>query len=112
MGTYLLKKYERQFYCSRPNPYSGKAVNAAHKLPQFRKRVQASKKSRGDSTNTFCQIITEDMATWAYDNRGNIDIGIFLEKKTIDSIISLHFNPGGCVAQYRTAEQGISILAF
>ena len=27
MGTYLLKKYEHQFYRSRPNPYSGKAVN-------------------------------------------------------------------------------------
>ncbi len=23
MGTYLTKKYEHQFYCSRPNPYSG-----------------------------------------------------------------------------------------
>jgi hypothetical protein len=52
------------------------------------------------------------MATWAYDNRRDINIGIFLKKKTIDSIISLRFNPGGCVAQYATAEQGISILAF
>jgi hypothetical protein len=33
-------------------------INVAHKLPQFWKRVQASKKSRGDSTDTFCQIIT------------------------------------------------------
>jgi hypothetical protein len=87
-------------------------VNAAHKLPQFWKRVQASKKSRWDSTDMFCQIITKDMATWAYDNRHNINIGVFLKKKTIDSIISLHFNPGGCVAQYAMAEQGISILAF
>ncbi len=62
--------------------------------------------------DTFCQIITEDMATWAYDNKRDIDIGIFLKKKTIDSIISLRFNPGGCVAQYATVEQGISILAF
>ncbi len=38
-------------------------VNTAHKLPQFWKRVQASKKSRGDSMDTFYQIITEDMAT-------------------------------------------------
>jgi hypothetical protein len=49
---------------------------------------------------------------WAYDNRRNIDIGVFLEKKTIDSIISLRFNPGRWVAQYATAEQGISVLAF
>jgi hypothetical protein len=38
-------------------------INAAHKLPQFWKRVQASKKSRGDSTDMFFQIISEDMAT-------------------------------------------------
>jgi hypothetical protein len=87
-------------------------IHMAHKLPQFGKRVQASKKSRGDSTDTFCQIITEDMATWTYDNRRDIDLGIILEKKTIDSIISLHFNPGGCVAQYAMVEHGISILAF
>ncbi len=49
---------------------------------------------------------------WAYDNRHDIDIGVFLEKKTIDSIIRLRFNPGRCVAQYATSEQGISILAF
>ncbi len=49
---------------------------------------------------------------WAYDNRRDINIGVFLEKRTIDNIISLRFNPGRCVAQYATAEQGISILAF
>jgi hypothetical protein len=52
------------------------------------------------------------MAMWAYDNRRDINIGVFLEKKTIESIIRLRFDPGGCVAQYAMAEQGISILAF
>jgi hypothetical protein len=37
---------------------------------------------------------------------------MFLEKRKINSIISLWFDPGGCVAQYAMAEQGISILAF
>jgi hypothetical protein len=37
---------------------------------------------------------------------------VYLEKKTIISIISLRFNPMGCVAQYAMAKQGISILAF
>jgi hypothetical protein len=87
-------------------------VDAAHKLPQFWKWNQASRKSRGDLTDTIWQIIAEDMATWAYDNRCDIDIGVFLKKKTINSIISLWFNPGGSVAQYATAEWGISILAF
>jgi hypothetical protein len=87
-------------------------VNTAQKLPQFWNRAQASRKSRGDATDTLQQIITEDMSMWAYDNRCDINIGIFLEKKTIDMIISLHFNPGGCVAQYSTVEQGISVLAF
>jgi hypothetical protein len=28
MGIYLLKKYKHQFYCSRPNPYSGIPVKS------------------------------------------------------------------------------------
>jgi hypothetical protein len=35
MGMYLLKKYKRQFYHSRPNPYSGKAVNNSNSNVQF-----------------------------------------------------------------------------
>jgi hypothetical protein len=54
----------------------------------------------------------EDRTTWAYDNRCDINIGMFLKKKMIDIIISLWFNPGGCVAQHAMAEQGISIMAF
>jgi hypothetical protein len=32
MGTYLLKKYDRQFYCSRPNPYSSIPVKGQFHL--------------------------------------------------------------------------------
>jgi hypothetical protein len=70
------------------------------------------KKLQGDVTDTSRHIIMEDMVLWAYNNRCNINIGVSLEKKMIDSIISLRFNPRECVAQYTTAEQGISILAF
>ncbi len=58
----------------------------------------------------FRTILMEDMKTWAFHNRQEIDKGIHFEKKTNDSIITLQFNSGGCITQYSTAEQGISIL--
>jgi hypothetical protein len=87
-------------------------VNKTHKLPQFWNRVQASKKSWGHAMDTFQPIIAEDMETWLYNTRREINSGIFPKEKTIDSIIGLWFNPGVYVAQYTMAEQGISILAL
>ncbi len=63
-------------------------------------------------TDTYRNIILDNMKKWAWDNRRDINKGVYLKKKTIDSIISLRFNIGGCVAQYTMAKQGISILAF
>jgi hypothetical protein len=85
-------------------------VTFTHKLPPFWHCIQASKKSRGDTTDTFRDILVEDMKTWAFHNRQKINKGIHFEKKTIDSIIMLQFNQGGCIAQYSMAKQGISIL--
>ncbi len=87
-------------------------LDTAHKLPQFWKRIQASKKSRGGVMDMYCNIILKDIKKWAWDDRRDIDKGVHLKKKTINSIISFCFNPGGCAAQYTTAGQGISILAF
>ncbi len=50
------------------------------------------------------------MKTWVFHNSQEINEGIHFEKKTINSITTLRFNPGGCVAQYSMAKQGISIL--
>ncbi len=87
-------------------------LNAAYKLLQFWKWVQASNKSRGGVTDTYRNIILEDMKKWAWDNRRDFNKGVYLKKKTINSMISLCFNPGGCVAQFSLAEQGIFILVF
>jgi hypothetical protein len=85
-------------------------VTSTLKLPPFWRHVQASKKSCGDTPDTFRNILMEDMKMCAFHNRQEINKGIHFEKKTIDSIITLQFNPGGCIVQYSTAKQGISIL--
>ncbi len=35
---------------------------------------------------------------------------IFFKQKTLEDIINLRFNPGEGIAQYRTAERGITML--
>ncbi len=45
-----------------------------------------------------------------FPQQTEINKGIYFEKRAIDSIITLRFNPGECIAQYSTAKQGISIL--
>ena len=49
------------------------------------------------------------MEEWGHNYRTEID-NIFFKQKTIEDIINLRFNPGEGIAQYRTCEQGISIL--
>jgi hypothetical protein len=51
MGMYLPKKYEHQFYCSRLNPYSGKAVNSKKIISQ----LSASDVTRVISLDTHSQ---------------------------------------------------------
>jgi hypothetical protein len=55
------------------------------------------------------QVIQSLMSEWAYNHRTKIDT-IFFEQKTIKDIINLRFNPSKCVATYRSAKRGISIL--
>jgi hypothetical protein len=49
------------------------------------------------------------MEEWGHNYRTEINT-IFFEQKTIEDIINLCFNPGEGIVQYRTCEQGISIL--
>ncbi len=49
------------------------------------------------------------MEEWGHNHCTEINT-IFFEQKTIEDIINLWFNPGEGIAQYRTCEQGISIL--
>jgi hypothetical protein len=56
-------------------------VTSALKSPPFWCRVQAFKKSCGDTTDTFCNILIEDMETWVLHNRQEIDKGYILRKR-------------------------------
>ena len=51
------------------------------------------------------------MKQWARRHAVNIHKGLLLPKTTIESIRDMHFNPGGGVAYFASAEKGISILA-
>jgi hypothetical protein len=53
-------------------------VTSALKLPPFWRHVQASKNSQEDTTDTFHTILMEDMKTWAFHNRQEINKGIHL----------------------------------
>jgi hypothetical protein len=64
-------------------------VNSTLKLPPFWCHEQVSKTSCGNTTDTFCTMLMEDMKTWAFHNRQEINKGIHFEKKTINSIITL-----------------------
>ena len=50
------------------------------------------------------------MRRWATRFHVNIHKGLLLSKATIEAIRDIHFNPGGGVAYFATAEKGISIL--
>ena len=50
------------------------------------------------------------MEQWARTQGVEIDRGVFFEQKTIEDIVNLRFNPGQGVAQFKSAERGLSLL--
>ena len=50
------------------------------------------------------------MDQWARAHGIKLDCGIFFEQKSIDDIVNLRFNPGQGVAQFCSAERGLSLL--
>ncbi len=75
-------------------------------LPQIWRHFAASKVKQVEIHRRQLQKLMEE---WSRNYRTKIDT-IFFEQKTIEDIIHLQFNPGEGIAQYRTAERGISIL--
>ena len=51
------------------------------------------------------------MKEWATHMSVEIDDSVYFNKSTIEDIVNLHFNPGGCLATFKSAEKGISFLA-
>ena len=50
------------------------------------------------------------MEKWARDNGVELDRGIYFEQKSVEDIVNLRFNPGQGVAQFKSAERGLSLL--
>ena len=50
------------------------------------------------------------MEQWARAQGVELDRGIFFEQKSIEDIVNLRFNPGQGVAQFKSAERGLSLL--
>ena len=50
------------------------------------------------------------MEQWARSQGVEIDRGVFFEQKSIEDIVNLRFNPGQGVAQFKSAERGLSLL--
>jgi hypothetical protein len=50
------------------------------------------------------------MQAFAREQNCEIDGGIFFEKKTLDDLVDLKFNPGGGMAVLKSAGMGLSIL--
>ncbi len=56
------------------------------------------------------QHLQHGMDEWARNNIVELDRGIFFESNTLDNIAALCFSPGQGVAQFQSAEQGLSLL--
>ena len=54
--------------------------------------------------------IAYGMEQWARSHGVELDRGIYFEQKTIEDIVNLRFNPGQGVAQFKSAEKGLSLL--
>ena len=51
------------------------------------------------------------MKEWATRMSVEIDDSVYFNKSTIKDIVNLRFNPGGCLATFKSADKGISFLA-
>jgi hypothetical protein len=81
-------------------------VVCARDIPSIWRHFAASKVKQ---VKIHRRQLQKHMEEWGHNHRTEIDT-IFFEQKTIKDIINLWFNPGEGIAQYRTCEQGISIL--
>ncbi len=50
------------------------------------------------------------MDQWARAQGVTLDRGVFFEQMSMEDIVSLRFNPGQGVAQFKSAERGLSLL--
>ncbi len=76
-----------------------------------RKR-EGDEKNRVKS-NTFVSILvpySRPLTSWCRTHNMEQDKSIFLKQQFLDDLVKLRFNPGGRVAQYDSADKGVSML--
>jgi hypothetical protein len=81
-------------------------VVRAQDIPRIWRHFAASKVKQVEIHRRQLQKLMED---WSHNYRTKINT-IFFKKKTLEDIINLRFDPGEGIAQYRTAERGITML--
>jgi hypothetical protein len=81
-------------------------VTEAQGIPRIWLTFQMARKAEEVRAN-----LKEGMQAFAKDRNCELDGGVFFEKKTLDDIVDLKFNPGGGTAVLKSAGLGLSILA-
>jgi hypothetical protein len=102
-GTKVVRPYTRDKYAVIMGFCN--LVRASH-LPRIWRHFAASKVKQVEIHRLQLLKLMEE---WSNNHCTKINT-IFFERKTIEDIIHLRFNPGEGITQYRMAERGISIL--
>jgi hypothetical protein len=63
------------------------------------------------SFDTYCTHLAKSVNSWCHSHHIERDKSIFLDAKFFEDIVALCVNPGGPVAQYQSAAQGMLMLA-
>jgi hypothetical protein len=82
-------------------------VMQAKNIPTIWYAIQSTK---GKAYDTYRDHITKAITSWCRTHNMERDKSIFLKQQFLDDLVKLRFNPGGRVAQYESADKGISML--
>ncbi len=83
-------------------------VMSAKDIPNIWSVIQATK---GKAHDSYRDHLKKSMESWCRSRHIKRDKSIYLTAKFFEDLVALHFNPGGPVAQYKSAARGISMLA-
>ncbi len=67
-------------------------------------------RSKDKSFETYRAHLSKSIKSWCRSQHIDRDKSIFLDSKFFEDLVDLWFNPGGPMAQYQLAAQGISML--
>jgi hypothetical protein len=82
-------------------------VMQAKDIPTIWYVIQSTK---GKVYDSYQDHITKAIISWCRTHIMERDKSIFLKQQFLDDLVKLRFNPGGPVAQYESADKGISML--